>query len=158
MTGIDSGIAMDHPRLRSWARAILLGAVVGLPVLGGGGRVAMRLIATLTGAPPALTFEGTLTVLLAGAGSGAAAGAIHQGLTVVLRRRRWLRVLAFLVVLGALTVRGLHPVQPLPLALFGTVMALFACLYLAAWRRLIRAPYHLAGARGNVPVSTPSRG
>ena len=143
---------MDYPRLQTWARAILIGAVIGLPVLGGGGRIAMRLIAVFTGVPSAFTFEGTLTVLLAGAGSGAAAGAIHQALSVMLRRRPWLRDLAFLLAIGALTLRGLHPVQPLPLAVFGPVMALFAGLYVMAWRRLMIRP------TPSVRALSPSRG
>lgn len=126
---------MSRPRWRSWIRAVLIGALVGLPVLGGGGRAAMRLIAVLTGVPSAFSPEGTLTVLLAGAGSGAAAGAIHQGLGLVWRDRRW-RDVAFLLVLAALTLRGLHPVQPLPLLVFTPVMALFAGLFLLARSRL----------------------
>jgi hypothetical protein len=126
----------SHRTIRDgWSRAILLGALVGLPILGVGGRAAMRAIAALTGAPAALTVEGTLTVLLAGAGSGAVAGAIHRLLMVVLPRHQLLRALAFVVVLAALTIRGLHPVQPLPLALFGTLMALFAIVYLVVMRR-----------------------
>jgi hypothetical protein len=127
---------MSHPHWRSWGRAVLAGAIVGLPVLGGGGRLAMRLIAMLTGVPFAFSFEGTLTVLIAGAGSGAAAGAIYQGLSILLRERRRLRDLAFLLILAALTLRGLHPVRPLPLLAFAPVMALFAGIFLLTWRHL----------------------
>jgi hypothetical protein len=127
---------MAHPRLQSWTRAILVGAFIGLPVLGGGGRAAMRLIAMFTGVPSAFTVEGTITVLLAGAGSGAVAGAIYQGLSVVLPQRPGLRSLSFLLVLTALLLRGLHPVRPMPLLLFGIVMALFVGLFLVTWGRL----------------------
>ena len=56
---------------RSSARALidelLLGAWLGLIVLGGGGRAVMRGIALATDAPSALTVGGTVTVLAAGA-------------------------------------------------------------------------------------------
>jgi hypothetical protein len=125
---------MSHPGLRSWTRAVLVGALIGLPVLGGGGRAAMWVLAVLTGVPPSFTFEGTLTVLLAGAGSGAVAGAIHQGLRVALPRRRWFRDVAFLIILAALTLRGLTPVRPQPLLVFAPVMMAFAGVFLAASR------------------------
>jgi hypothetical protein len=131
---------MSHPRWQSWGRAILTGAIIGLPVLGGGGRLAMRLIAMLTGVPSAFSFEGTLTVLLAGAGSGAAAGAIHEGLGVVLYERPRLRDLAFLLILAALTLRGLNPVRPVPLLAFAPVMALFAGIFLLTRRHLTEVP------------------
>jgi hypothetical protein len=133
---------MSHPRWQSCGRAILTGAIIGLPVLGGGGRLAMRLIAMLTGVPSAFSFEGTLTVLLAGAGSGAAAGAIHEGLGVVLCERPRLRDLAFLLILAALTLRGLNPVRLLPLLAFAPVMALFAGIFLLTRRHLTEVRPH----------------
>jgi hypothetical protein len=87
-----------------------------------------------------VTPAGTLTVLLAGAGSGAAAGAIHQGLSVVLRERRRLRDFAFLLILVALTLRGLNPVRPVPLLAFAPVMALFAGIFLLTRRHLTEVP------------------
>ena len=126
---------MNDGRLRAWIRSPLLGALIGLPVLGGGGRLAMRVIAAATDAPSAVTAERTITVLLAGAGSGAVAGAIYQGLATLLPARRLPRDLAFALMLALLTLRGLNPVRPLPLALFGALMAVFTALFLAAWPR-----------------------
>src|SRR5688572_13235226 len=60
--------------VRQWLQGPLLGAAIGLPILGGGGRLAMRGIAVFTGAPGAFTAEGTLTVLLLGAASGFGGG------------------------------------------------------------------------------------
>ena len=121
--------------LTSWLRSILLGALVGLHILGIGGRAAMRAIAVTSGAPALFTPEGTITVLLAGAGSGALAGGIHRLLMAVLPRRRLARDLVFLAVLAALTVRGLHPVDPQRLVLFGGLVVLFAAAFLTASQR-----------------------
>jgi hypothetical protein len=127
---------MAHGRLASWVGAALWGALLGLLLLGIGGRAVMRVIAVSAGTPPTATFEGTLTVLLAGTGSGAAAGIIYRVLVALLPHRRQLRHLAFLLVLAGLTLRGLRPIQPLPLALFGSLMAIFAAAFLATWRRV----------------------
>src|SRR5258705_5947312 len=96
----------------------------------------MRALAVLAGAPAVITIEGTITVLLAGAASGAIAGAIYRGLMTLLPGRQLLRDLAFVVLLAALTLRGVHPVRPLPLALFGAVTALFAIVVIATLRRM----------------------
>jgi hypothetical protein len=100
---------MAHGRLASWLGAALWGALLGLLLLGIGGRAVMRVIAVSAGTPPTATFEGTLTVLLAGTGSGAAAGIIYRVLVALLPQRRRLRDLAFLLVLAGLTLRGLRP-------------------------------------------------
>ena len=61
----------------SVARSALLGAAIGLPVLGVGGRMLMRVIAHREGRAPVLTSGGTMTVILAGAVAGLAAGVVH---------------------------------------------------------------------------------
>ncbi len=122
-----------------WVRGPLLGVLAGLPILGIGGRLCMRAIAALTGAPTAFTLEGTLTVVAAGAGSGLVAGGLYAILARLLPRRRWHRDLVFVLLMAWLTARGLHPVRPLPLALFGSLMALFVVAFLAAWHRGVLA-------------------
>jgi hypothetical protein len=122
-----------------WARGPLLGVLTGLPILGIGGRLCMRAIAVSTGVPGAFTLEGTLTVVGAGAGSGLVAGALYAILARLLARRRWHRDLVFVLLMAWLTARGLHPIRPLPLALFGSLMALFVVAFLAAWHRGVLA-------------------
>ena len=138
---------MSRGQLQSGIRSVLLGVLIGLPVLGVGGRLVMRIIAVATGAPSSFTMEGTLTVLLSGAGSGAIAGAIYGALFAALPRRRVPRDIMFLLILSALTARGLRPIQPLALALFAPLMAIFAAVFLASWRRFaIGAPRAEAAA------------
>src|SRR5215208_6947318 len=95
----------------TWLAAPALGAAIGLPVLGAGGRVAMRAIAILTGAPSALTVGGTMTVLLMGAVSGAGGGLIYvvllRAVPPTLRYARHVRGALFAGALVLLTLRGL---------------------------------------------------
>jgi hypothetical protein len=94
----------------------------------------MRVLALVAGTPPRGTVQGTITVLLAGTGAGAVAGVIYGVLARLLPYRHRTRDAAFLVCLATLTLRGLHPVRPLPLALFAPVMLLFAVAFLRVWR------------------------
>src|SRR5215204_5874761 len=117
--------------MRPALRGPLLGALLGLPILGGGGRLAMHAIALTSEAQRVVSVEGTITVLLAGVGAGLAGGAIYALLDRVLPQRRFARGLLFLAVLVLLTLRGLRPVTPLSLALFMPL----ALLYGAAFER-----------------------
>jgi hypothetical protein len=114
-------------------RGPLLGALLGFPILGGGGRLAMHAIALTPGAQRSVTVQGTITVLLAGLAAGVAGGAIYALLAWVLPARRLLRAALFAVILALLTLRGLHPVQPLTLALFLPIVLLFGWLLERSW-------------------------
>lgn len=119
---------------RRWLRGPLLGALVGLPLLGGGGRLAMHAIALTTpGAQRAVSVEGTITVLLAGLAAGIAGGAIYAILERLLPARRAVRGILFVLALVLLTLRGLQPVRPLPLALFLPLVLLYGALVEWAW-------------------------
>lgn len=73
--------------VRSPARLLVSGAVggggAGLVALGGGSRVAMRIV-SLAGAPTEMTFEGTAFLLILGAVVGGGAG-----VTIALMARAW---------------------------------------------------------------------
>lgn len=128
-----------------WTRGPLLGAALGLPILGGGGRLAMRAIAVVGGAPAVATVEGTLTVLLAGLASGVGGGVLYALLARLLPERRGLRAALFALGLLLLTLRGLRPVQPLALALFLPPVVLYGALLDWGWHRRA-AGRRLAGA------------
>lgn len=97
----------------------------------------MRAIALQLGQVPSLTASGTTTVLLAGTLSGLAGGAIYAVLHRFVRQRV-ARELLFAAALLFLTLRGLHPVRPLPLALFGACVATWAVLLARLWPRAVR--------------------
>src|SRR5215204_6228816 len=119
--------------MRPALRGPLLGALLGLPILGGGGRLAMHAIALTSAAQRSVTVQGTITVLLAGLAAGVAGGAIYALLARVLPSRRLLRAALFTVVLALLTLRGLHPVQPLTLALFLPIVLVYGWLLERSW-------------------------
>ena len=118
---------------RRWVRGPLLGALLGLPILGVGGRLAMHAIALTSDAQRVVSVEGTITVLLAGALAGLAGGMIYALLDRVLPQRRFARGVLFLVVLVLLTLRGLRPVTSLSLALFMPLALLYGAAFERAW-------------------------
>ena len=124
------------PARRSLVRLLLLGAALGLCTLGGGGRIAMRVIALQTEAPSAMSVDGTITVLLAGAASGVGGVVlllISRAARILLRPgSAWLQHLLFAALLLWITLRGLHPVQPFAASLFLPLVLLYAAL-LTRW-------------------------
>jgi hypothetical protein len=99
--------------MRDWLRGPLLGAALGLPILGGGGRLAMHAVSLLA--------------------AGVAGGVIYAVLARILPARRVLRDVVFGVVLVSLGLRGLNPVQPLTLALFMPVVLLYGIALERSW-------------------------
>lgn len=120
--------------MREWLRGPLLGALLGLPILGGGGRLAMHGISLLAAdAQHSVTVQGTITVLLAGLAAGTAGGAIYALLARVFPARRLLRDALFAGALVLLTLRGLNPVSALALSLFMPVVLVFGLAFERAW-------------------------
>lgn len=110
------------PRWRSavepWLFGLLLGAGVGLVVLGVGGRAAMRAIALANNTPPGFSLGGTATVVFLGVASGVGGGFLYALLYRLIPERRLVRSALFAVALVLLTLRGLRPIQPLALEWF----------------------------------------
>lgn len=103
---------------------LLRGAVLGLLILGIGGRLLMRVIAHMEGRVPAFTLPGSLTVVFAGTVAGAFAGLIYY----LLRRfvsDPWLRTGAFVVICELISWRGVHGLLPLPQAMFMTLALVY---------------------------------
>jgi hypothetical protein len=113
----------------------VVGAVLGLPILGIGSRIAMRLVAVGTNQPSGFTVGGSLTVVFMGVVAGLAAGAIYAILARVLSRRTGIRSLLFGVIIVLLTVRGVAPATPFTLSLFLPVTLAHAILLDVIWRR-----------------------
>ena len=118
-----------------WIFGPLAGIALGLPILGIGGRVAMRVIANATNVAPGFTFGGTMTVVLLGAVSGAAGGLIYAALGRFLPNRTVVRSVLFGVILLLLTLRGLRPATTLSLGLFLPLTLVYGALMDYAYRR-----------------------
>jgi len=120
---------------RDWLRYSLIGVGVGAVVLGVGGRLAMRGIAVLSGAPPSFTVGGSLRVVLMGALSGLGGAWILKVLRFFLARRWLIQTLLFYAIIVLITLRGLKPVDLQRLVLFLPVVLLYAFLLRVLTRR-----------------------
>jgi len=103
---------------------LLRGALLGLLVLGIGGRLLMRVIAHMEGRVPAFTLSGSLTVVFAGTVAGAFAGLIYHLLRRFVRKP-WIRTAAFIVICELIAWRGVHGLLPLPQVMFMTLALVY---------------------------------
>jgi hypothetical protein len=103
--------------LASVARSALMGAAIGLPVLGIGGRLLMRVIAHWEGRVPVFTIGGTMAVLFAATMAGLAAGAA-RGILSRFVQNAYLRNVAFAVICVLFTWRAVNALLPRPRLMF----------------------------------------
>jgi hypothetical protein len=113
----------------------MLGAAIGVIVLGVGGRIAMRAVALIENTPTGFSLGGTGTVVFLGAVSGAAGGLLYAALLHIIPRQVWLRLLVFALLLLLITLRGLNPVDAVRAGLFIPLVALFAAALHLGWHR-----------------------
>lgn len=124
------------PRGSDWLAGIAAGTALGAVFLGVGGRLGMRAIALANGQPPTASFEGSLTVVLLGAASGAVIGAIFMLARLLFAQNRLLRVTFFWTLVGALVLRGLHPLSIISVAVFAPLFVAHGALLFAYWCRI----------------------
>jgi hypothetical protein len=125
-----------RPGSRDWAIGLLVSALLGLVLLGAGGRMGMRVIALANRQTPILTIGGTLAVTLLGAATGLAVGAIFLLSRTAAPRRRIARVGLFTGVCAFLVLRGLRPVTVLNLSVFAPLFVVHAVLLHLYWCRI----------------------
>ncbi|HJP59209.1 MAG TPA: hypothetical protein VJ865_04405 [Gemmatimonadaceae bacterium] len=118
--------------LRRW---VLRGGVVGLLVLGIGGRLLMRVIAHREHRPVMVfTIPGTLAVVLAGTVAGLVAGLIYYLLRRFVRES-WVRTAVFLVICGLIAWRGVHGLLLVPQLMFMALALVFLIIIDVMGRR-----------------------
>ncbi|HKR09875.1 MAG TPA: hypothetical protein VJS39_11835 [Gemmatimonadaceae bacterium] len=118
--------------LRRW---LLRGAVVGLLVLGIGGRLLMRVMAHREHRPVMVfTVPGTVAVVLAGTVSGLAAGLIYY-LVRRFVRESWARTAVFVIICGLIAWRGVHGLLLVPQLMFMALALVFLIIMDAMGRR-----------------------
>lgn len=133
----------QSPVKTQWPRTlatVIYGAALGTLILGVGGRLAMRVIAMATSGTTGFSFGGTLTVVFLGAASGAMAGAVLSVTRVMLPRWPAAQTITFWLLLAAMTLRGLRPLDTLRVALFLPLVLLLGILLQIVTRERSAAP------------------
>ena len=103
---------------------LVRGVLLGLLILGIGGRLLMRVVAHMEGRVPAFTLPGSLTVVFAGTMAGLLAGLIYHLLRRFVRKP-WIRTAAFLLICELIAWRGVHGLLPLPQVMFMTLALVY---------------------------------
>jgi hypothetical protein len=119
--------------LKRW---LIRGALVGLIVLGIGGRLLMRVVAHIEHRPLfVLTTEGTLTVVFAGTVAGLFAGFIYYVARRFLRQP-WLRTAVFVAICELVTWRGVHGTLPVVKVMFMSLALVYLVIIDTMGRRV----------------------
>lgn len=126
---------LNRDAIAPWLRGAVLGTLLGALFLGIGGRAAMRAIGNLQGAPAGFSIGGTTTVVFLGAASGLAAGLIYATCRKLLQRHSWWARGLFAVIMLAVTLRGLRPVDSQRLIIFLPLFVAFGIALDRIWER-----------------------
>ena len=126
------GLDLTRPAARAGLATLLWGMILGALVLGLGGRIAMRLVSEASTGTGAFTLGGSLTVVFLGLASGLLGAAFLLAARSFFRRWPPLPTLVYWLLLIAITLRGLRPVDAQRLLYFLPVVALFGVLL--QWR------------------------
>jgi len=122
------------------ARSGVMGAAIGLPVLGVGGRALMRVIAHWEGRVPVFTVGGTFTVLFAATMAGLAAGVTH-GLLQRFVHNAAVRNAIFATVCVLFTWRAVNELLPRPRLMFVALTLLYVVVFeIISRKALVIAP------------------
>ena len=106
---------------------LLRGTLLGLLILGIGGRLLMRVVAHMEGRVPAFTPEGSAAVVFWGTVAGAFSGLIYH----LLRRfvhKPWVRTISFIAICELISWRGVSGLLPVPQAMFMALAFVFLVL------------------------------
>lgn len=126
---------MRESRSSAWTAAgatLLWGVLLGTVILGGGSRVAMRIVAERTTGTSGFTFGGTATVVFLGLAGGTFGALILLAARILLRRWPPATTVVYWSLLIGLSLRGLRPLDPLRVVLFLPLVVSFGVLL--QWR------------------------
>lgn len=132
--------------------SLIRATLLGLVVLGIGGRVLMRVAAHMEGRAPAFTIDGTVAVIFYGTVAGAFAGIIYYVLARFVANDLG-RTAAFLIICGLVSWRGVHGLLPVQQAMF-MALALAYLVIVDLLGRRARA----YGTRANPDLPLPAPG
>lgn len=118
---------------------LIRGTLLGLVILGIGGRLLMRVVAHMEGRVPAFTPEGSVAVVFYGTVAGAFSGLIYNLLRRVVHKP-WIRTAAFIAICELISWRGVSGLLPVPKAMFMTLALAFLVIVDFLGRRAGEAP------------------
>lgn len=125
-------------------RPILIRAtLLGLVILGIGGRLLMRVVAHMEGTTPVFTPEGTVAVVFYGTVAGAFSGLVYYLLGRFVHKPS-LQIVAFIVICGLISLRGVSGLVPRSQAMFVAL----ALVYLVTV--IVASPLRPASAIGRI--------
>lgn len=116
-------------------RATLLGMII----LGVGGRLLMRVVAHMEGRPPVFTPEGSIAVVFWGTLAGAFSGVVYHLLCRFVRKP-WIRTAAFIAICMLVAWRGVSGLLPIPQAMFMALALAYLITVDLVGRRTRRIP------------------
>lgn len=114
---------------------LIRGTLLGLLILGIGGRLLMRVIAHMEGRAPVFTADGSIAVVFFGTVAGAFSGLIYY-LSRRFVREPWVRTVAFITSCELVSWRGVSGLLPVPQAMFMTLALVFLVAMDLLGRRL----------------------
>jgi len=126
---------------------LIRATLLGLLILGIGGRLLMRVVALMDGQAPAFTLEGSVAVVFYGTVAGAFSGLVYYVLTRFVNKPA-LRTTAFIVICGLVSLRGVSGLRPVAQAMFMALAFVYLVLVDVLGRR---APLRPASAVGRIP-------
>jgi len=118
---------------------LIRGTLLGLVILGIGGRLLMRVVAHMEGRVPVFTPEGSVAVVFYGTVAGAFSGLIYHLLRRFVRKP-WIRTVAFMAICELIAWRGVSGLLPVPKAMFMTLALAFLVIVDFMGRRAGVAP------------------
>lgn len=119
--------------------SLIRATLLGLVILGIGGRLLMRVVAHMEGRAPAFTPEGSVAVVFYGAVAGAFSGLVYYVLGRFVHKP-WRRTGAFIAICGLVSLRGVSGLLPLPQAMFVALALVYLVIVDVLGRRAHHAP------------------
>ena len=118
---------------------LIRATLLGLIILGVGGRLLMRVVAHMEGRAPVFTPEGSVAVVFWGTLAGAFSGVIYH-LSRRFVRKPWFRTAAFITICELVAWRGVSGLLPIPQAMFMALALGYLIIVDVLGRRSRRTP------------------
>jgi hypothetical protein len=103
---------------------LMRGTLLGLLILGIGGRLLMRVVAHMEGRVPLFTPEGSVAVVFYGTVAGAFSGLVYHVLGRFVRKP-WIRTMLFIAICELIAWRGVSGLLPVQKAMFMALALVF---------------------------------